>query len=109
MKRTAQLEINREVESAIEEYNTYNRECGMNEWKRLRSCTAEVHESPRYYTLRSYNTIVAFIDKESDTLYDILRYMYGYTATSSQHISKFDKDYGGGKWGCITKLVWRDI
>lgn len=42
---------------------------------------------------------------ETDTLYDVLRIVYGYTATSAKHISIFRKascygGYGAGKWGC---------
>lgn len=67
---------------------------------RLRTCRAYVYETPNYYVLKSYNTYVAFICKTTDTLYDILRYTYGYTPTSAQHISKFKNDYGQDKWGC---------
>lgn len=69
-------------------------------WKKLRSCTAECCETENYYILRSYNTIVAVIEKGSDILADVLRYVYGYTSTSAQHISKFRHDYGADKWGC---------
>lgn len=31
----------------------------------------------------------ALYDKSADTLYDVLRGVYGYTATSAQHIAKF--------------------
>lgn len=65
----------------------------------LRSCKAVVLETDSYYILRSYNTIVAIIDKAIDTGYDCLRQVYGYTSTSAQHINKFFKDYGRGKWG----------
>ena len=60
----------------------------------LRSCSADVWETPIAYHLRSYNTFVATIDKSTGILYDYLRYVYGYTATSAQHISKFAQDYG---------------
>ena len=64
--------------------------------KRLRNCKATVHaydtEKGRVYVLESYNTIVAAVDA-SGKCYDFLRYVYGYTATSAQHISKFFKDY----------------
>ena len=62
-----------------------------------------------YYVLCSYCTIGAIIDTRTDTLYDFLRYVYGYTATSAQHSAKFDKDYGRGKWGCTNRLTYRDI
>lgn len=59
----------------------------------LRRCKAEVFESENYIFLKSYNTIVAFIDKKDSVLYDVLRYVYRYSSTSSQHISKFSHDY----------------
>lgn len=73
-------------------------------WKRLRSCSAEVLETPSFFILRSYNTVVAVIDKLTGNTWDVLRMVYGYTATSAQHITKFSKDYGNG-----TRYMWRDI
>ena len=110
MKKSEQIIINNEVLSAwdrakIAWYNkpwdTYG--------KCLRSCTAWVYETNGFYFLQSYDTIVAFIDKSTDTLYDVLRYVYGYTSTSAQHISKFDHDYGSGKWGCAKRLTYYPI
>ena len=75
--------------------------------KRLRSCTAWVIETSNYYMLRSYETYVAVIDKRNDTLYDALRIVYGYTATSAQHIAKFNHDYGAGKWGASERVTGR--
>lgn len=84
--------------------------------RRLRSCSAKVFDlvddttgEVLYHVLRSYNTIVAFIDPATDTLYDVLRLVYGYTATSAQHIAKFDKDYGRGKWGCANRVTYREV
>ena len=74
--------------------------------RKLRSCSAVVHETDNYYFLQSYNTVVAFIDKTTDTCYDVLRMVYGYTATSAQHIAKFRHDYGNGKWGCEHEMRW---
>lgn len=74
-------------------------------WKKLRSCLAEVCETDNFYILRSYNTIVAVIEKGSDILADVLRLVYGYTSTSAQHIAKFRHDYGADKWGC--KIEYR--
>lgn len=79
------------------------------EGKRLRSCTAWVYETEHYYFLRSYSTVIAFIDRDTDTLYDVLRWVYGYTRTSAQHIAKFNKDYGAGKWGCEHRLTYREV
>lgn len=39
--------------------------------------------------LKSYETVVALYDKRENVVYDFLRAVYGYTATSCQHISKF--------------------
>lgn len=87
-------------------YSVYKRECDHSQATRLRSCTAWIYESPNYYFLRSYNTIIAFIDKTTDTCYDVLRLVYGYTPTSGQHIAKFRHDYGNGKWGCEHEMRW---
>ena len=110
MKKSVMVEINNEVLSAWEKAeNAWRKVSWSCEGKRLRSCTAWVYETEEYFFLQSYNTIVAFIDKSTDTFYDVLRYVYGYTATSAQHISKFDKDYGAGKWGCARWLTYYPV
>lgn len=88
-------------EDAIEELK------GNYSQKRLRTCSALVFETENYFILKSYNTIIAVIAKDTDTLYDVLRYVYGYTATSAQHISKFETDYCRGKWNCEMRLTYR--
>ena len=75
--------------------------------RNLRSCSASVYETENYYILRSYNTIIACIDKAHDILIDVLRTEYGYTSTSSQHIAKFNHDYCKGYWGCKYKFTSR--
>ena len=60
---------------------------------RLRSCRAYVHDTPNFYVLQSYNTLIACIDKRTGILVDVLRTEYCYTATSAQHITKFASDY----------------
>lgn len=60
--------------------------------ERLRSCNAHVEFYNDYIVLVSYSTIVAFID-ENGKLFDVLRLVYGYTATSAQHIAKFKDDF----------------
>lgn len=70
---------------------------------RLRTCTAEVYESPTAYYLKSYGTMIAWIDKESSILYDALRLVYGYTATSAKYIAKFATDYR-----CASRYTYRD-
>lgn len=110
MKKAEQEFINararRIFDSAIDEYNAES-EYVCKAWRQLRSCTAWVAETDNYYLLRSYDTIIACIEKSSDTLVDVLRVVYGYTATSAHHISKFGKDFGAGKWGCENRIVAR--
>lgn len=62
-------------------------------WKKLRYSAADVGYTKNFFVLRSYETNVAFIDRRSGICYDVLRAVYGYTATSAQHIRKFAEDY----------------
>ena len=114
MKKSEQLAINEQVLTLVNDFNTTNNYTGN--FKRLRSCSAEVAPvidaetgELLYYVLRSYRTIVAAIDVRTDTLYDFLRYVYGYTSTSAKHIAEFGQDYGRGKWGCANRLTYRDV
>ena len=123
MKKQEQQEINEKVKNHFRiamsqlpriAFSYLNREqlkaCrkeGMVE--RLRSCEAWVWEVQDYYVLQSYQTFIAVIEKSSDTCYDALREVYGYTSTSAQHIAKFRKDYGSGKWGCEHELTYREV
>ena len=109
MKKSVQLEINKEVMNAIERFNEERKQHPLGKGKRLRVCKAYVFESPNFYLLRSYGTYVAIIEKDTDICYDFLRFVYGYTSTSAQHISKFDKDYGCGMWGCKERVTYREV
>lgn len=111
MKRNDQLKINelvsKKYDEAIDE---------LRQWQtknpyiaRLRSCNAWVLETHNYYFLQSYNTIVAFIDKKDDILYDVLRMVYGYTATSAQHIAKFSHDYSRIYLNGTVRYTWREV
>jgi len=71
--------------------------------EQLNNCKATVFDCERYILLRSYQTIVAAIDKETGICYDWLRLVYGYTATSAQHIRKFADKYGN----CVVKS-WKE-
>ena len=84
---------------AFDEYHN-----GESNVSRLRKCSAEVYETAGYFLLRSYRTLVAVIEKSTGNTYDVLRVVYGYTATSAQHIAKFSNDYGNGK-----RYTWRKI
>lgn len=110
MTKNEQREINQQVLEYLQVYNDWvDARNVAPSWKKLRSCSAEVAQIGNWYVLRSYRTIVAIIDIQTDTLVDFLRYVYGYTSTSAQHISKFDKDYGSGKWGCTNTLRYYPV
>lgn len=59
--------------------------------EQLRHCNAKIIKTTNFIFLKSYNTIIAVYDKSNDFVYDLLRYVYGYTHTSAQHIRKFCK------------------
>lgn len=68
--------------------------------KRLAYCRATVicygyDNKPCIYMLKSYDTIVACVIVNNTMVYgvDMLRKVYGYTATSAQHIAKFFSHY----------------
>ena len=110
-KINAQKAINAEAirhyQTAYAEYNTSLYGCKS---LRLRSCSATVYETSNYYLLRSYNTIVACIDKSTGICYDVLRHVFGYTSTSCQHINKFISDYSGARWRSeATVYTFREV
>lgn len=106
MKKEEQKEINEKV---FAEYRAFlNDENAKVPHRKLRHCSAEVFETKNYYVLRSYNTIVACINKRTNILYDFLRYAYGYTATSAQHIAKFRHDYTPYPWN-YPVYTWRAV
>lgn len=109
MKKQEQLAINEKVLEMV--YRTENdvKIATDIKWYRLRSCQAYVADIGNISVLRSYGTIIAVIDHTTDTLYDFLRYVYGYTATSAQHIAKFNHDYCNGYWGCANSLTYREV
>ena len=66
----------------------------FNNCERIRTlyyCNAEIWEYKGFLALVSYKTPIAVYAPDNATLYDCLRIVYGYTSTSSQHISKFSK------------------
>ena len=102
MKKAEIIEENAIV---TDEYSEFMEDCenGVQFIGKLRSCNAEVLASSRYYILKSYRTIVAVIDANGNC-YDFLRLVYGYTATSASHISKFCHDYHA-----VKKYTWREV
>lgn len=94
MKKAEQERINNYVLKNLDVFHDVQADAYWNYGNvRLRYCSASVYETPDYIVLRSYSTIVAFINKHNGELFDILRYVYGYTSTSAQHIAKFRSDY----------------
>ena len=91
MKKELQKIENDIVLQEIDKINA-DLENGVQSVTRLRTCNATVLASGNYYLLKSYSTIIAAADADGN-LYDFLRYVYGYTATSAQHIAKFWHDY----------------
>ena len=91
MKKSAQLTINNTVISAYEKWSFYREPIVSSH--RLNYCNAYVLDTANYLVLRSYQTDIAIIDKRTGIMYDFLRFVYGYTATSAQHIAKFERLY----------------
>lgn len=92
MKKQEQLSINSKIELDLDKLDDVF--CKTPEDKmppkiRLNHCQAWTQDFEGFTVLWSYNTGVAVYDRTTDTLYDILRGVYGYTATSAQHIAKF--------------------
>ena len=90
MKKPLQNFVNETVKEVWGE--TMNRRLSENltgERERLLSCSATFATYDNFVVLRSYNTEVAIFDLRTNTLYDALRMVYGYTSTSAQHIAKF--------------------
>ena len=124
MRKNEQIKINDVAMNMFEKaYNelpdiahSYLSDAGMRKAgaKRLLSCSAWVWETENFYVLQSYYTFIACIEKSTDICYDVLRLVYGYTSTSSQHISKFKKSktfggYSSAKWSCENVLTARTV
>ena len=69
---------------------------------RLRTCSAWVYETEHFYILKSYNTFIASYNKETHEFIDFLRFVYGFTSTSAQHIAKFRNDFARNSKCCLT-------
>ena len=75
----------------------------LDEEERLDYCKAWTYQTRGYSFLASYGTIVVFID-DSDNMYDVLRLVYGYTATPAKHIAKFRN-----KFRHVSEHTWRRV
>ena len=93
MKKSLQIAINSDVKEAYDDLMQCIDYHGARKVAKLRTCQAVVYETYGYTYLKSYDTIVAAIGHDDNICYDFLRMVYGYTATSAQHINKFIHDY----------------
>ena len=107
MKKSEQLAINARVLHFLEVNSDLKQpSVPTSEWRQLRSCSADFIHIGNYLVLRSYATVVAVYDIQHDTLYDFLRYVYGYTATSAQHIAKFYREFCNR---ITTRLTYKEV
>lgn len=73
MNKKLQIQDNNEVLLAINRFNEEIKHCPIDKVNRLRTCNAYVYETPSFYVLRSYNNVVAIIEKSTDTCYDFFK------------------------------------
>ncbi len=98
MKKAEQIAINKVVletmRKAMNELDSTYRNSVVH-WTPLNHCRAGFlfTTSGHYIVLRSYSTVVAAVDTRDGVCYDFSRWVYGYTATTSQHIYKFAKKF----------------
>lgn len=105
MLKECQIMHNDKCNNVVKQLDAMIVEGSFTEWQKFRSCSAQT--SCNWYgvhVLKSYNTIVAAYDEVTGIGYDFLRKVYGYTATSSQHIAKFFKQFDP-----IVIYTWRNI
>lgn len=108
-KKDDQLRINEVCERAWQKaMEEFHKTANIISAKNLRSCCAKVYETDNFFILVSYFTPVAALSKFDNHVYDMLRYEYGYTATSAQHIAKFAHDYAGINFYSF-RFTWRYV
>lgn len=97
MKKAEQVEINKKVLLAMHEGLVeleYDEQHGLARWLPLNHCKAHyAYVGSNYVVLKSFNTIVATINTYTGYCYDFSRFVYGYTAKTSQQICKFAKHF----------------
>lgn len=108
MKKAEQIAINKRVLDAMRNAmndveSTYKN--NFAQWASLDHCQAEYlfTISGCYIALKSYSTVVAAVDIEDGICYDFSRWVYGYTATTTQHIYKFAKKF------CASVLSYKPV
>ena len=89
-KQIEQYQTNEKILGLLSEYRTdYIYAQDTVNTDKLFNCSASIIYGDCGIWLRSYRTVIGFIPYNEKTCYDFLRYVYGYTATSAQHIRKF--------------------
>lgn len=102
------LFISTRFDKAYDEFMDFMKDNRSIEMQPLYYCNAHIIRLDNYILLKSYNTVVAFIDIKSQEFFDVLRLVYGYTATSAQHIAKFRRKYAD-YFIKNNIYTWRDI
>ena len=102
MKKQKQFDMNVKVEEFCDMFNDMSEDAIRSD--RLDYCSAQIVTTNRFKILKSYATYIAVFDTKTGIGYDFLRYVYGYTATSAKHISKFFHYYKPNQI-----LTWRPI
>ena len=105
MKKAEQMTINAKVVEALNAYEKATEGLKPYWEERLLSCQATVYGMGDYIALVSYSTLVAVYDCNKGVVFDFLRYVYGYTATSAKQISKFKREYAPN----ADMLTYREI
>ena len=102
-KKEMQMAENAVVETAMAEFDVGGYIPTLTPYTQLNQCQAGVLDWYGGKLLRSYNTIIAYIDTDGNC-YDFLRKVYGYTTTSARQINKFARKYNAKR--CYT---WREV
>lgn len=112
-KNKLQLQVNERIERFIDNWNDMQSDYELSHYKRLFTCSAYYRVFVGYadetvVLLQSNNTIVAavVINGKEKRGYDFLRYVYGYTSTSAQHISKFFRLFNVPY---TNRFIWRYV
>lgn len=89
MKKNEQIKVNEYVENISNDINALLRTSYPSNWHRLYNCKAAWTKAGDWMILCSYSSIVAAYNVNTGEMFDFLRLVYYYTATSAQHIAKF--------------------
>ena len=110
MKKNEQIEINNYVENIANDISALLRTSYEPiKWHRLYHCSADTCAVGDWILLRSYSTIVAAYNVNTGEMFDFLRLVYWYTATSAQHIAKFRNFCRDINLECSVMYRWYEV